>query len=276
MELAQEPVVTAPEAPAVEATTPPVEGKPARDPSTVYSQAEMDRIVEKAKKNAAYRTRKEIEAYYQGRESASAPKQEQKAPEAPKAAEPPKREQFNDYEQFVEAKATFAAEQAVERREAKAQQEREATEAKQKEAEAVKSFQSKAREKYPDIDTRLSAIGEIELVPEVQSEITKSPIGPDILIWLADNPKECERIAALSPSAGQREIVKLEARLEGTTAAPEKPTLKPSKAPEPISPVGGRGAGGDEAPKGTDSGDAYRLKRQQELRARKGQRMGTH
>jgi hypothetical protein len=89
MELAQEP---APEAPAIQAPEAPAPVvKAERDPNTVYTQAEMDRIVEKAKKNSAYRTRKEIEAYYQGRESANAPKPQEKVQEQPKAAEPPKR-----------------------------------------------------------------------------------------------------------------------------------------------------------------------------------------
>ena len=269
------PVVAAPEAPATQASVTTTE-KPERDPSRVYTQAEMDRIVEKAKKNSAYRTRKEIEAFYQGRESIAKPKEPEKPEPKAEEPQPPKREDFPDYELYVEAKATFAAEQAVARREAKAQKEREESQAAQAKAEKIKSFQTKVREKYADIDTRLASIADIELPDGVGDEIAESELGPDILAYLADNVKECERIAALSPSAAKREIVKLEARLEGTTAAPEKPKSKPSNAPEPISPVGGRASVNDDAPKGTDSGDAYRAKRQRELAARKGQRTGTN
>lgn len=275
-------VVAATEAPAPEATqsnggqsTAPVE-RPERDPNRVYTQAEMDRIVEKAKKNSAYRTRKEIEAFYQGRESVK-PKEAEAKPEA-KADEPspPQRGDFDDYEKYIVAKSEFAAEQAVAKREEKARKEREEAKAAQEKAEKIKSFQTKVREKYADIDTRLANIADIELPEGVGDEISGSEFGPEILTFLADNPKECERIAALTPSAARREIVKLEARLE-SQAAPEKPkTSKPSNAPEPISPVGGRASVNDDAPKGTDTGDAYRAKRMRELAARKGQRTGTH
>lgn len=275
-------VVPATEAPAPEATqsnAAPVE-RPERDPNRVYTQAEMDRIVEKAKKNERYRTRKETEAFYQGRESVRAPA-EKPAPEAKPEAkvdapQPPKREDFSDYEQWHEAKSAFVAEQAVARLKAQDEKERAEKKAEHDLNEKRRAFQAKAREKYGDIETRLESISEISLPEEALSEISDSEVGPDILVYLADNPKECERIAALTPSAARREIVKLEARLE-SQAAPEKPkTSKPSNAPEPISPVGGRASVNDDAPKGTDTGDAYRAKRMRELAARKGQRTGTH
>jgi hypothetical protein len=63
----------------------------------------------------------------------------------------------------------------------------------------------------------------------------------EIAYSLANNPREAMRIARLSPMRQVAEIGKLEAKL----SAP-KPAKKPSSAPSPMKPVGGRKTTDDE------------------------------
>lgn len=252
---------TPPEAPEVE--------KPA--PKT-YSQEEFDRIVAKVRKNERYRTKREIEAYYQGRDSAS------KSPIAPaKPAEEekaPSREQFDSYEAFIDAKAEYVGRKAA--REERAKAEKEATERTeaQKAERTAQAFHEKVREKFPDLEERAEDVAHIQMPPGMGQAIAESDLGPEILNHLVSDPKELERISALSPSAAIREIGKLEARLEAKDPkpAPEKPPVvkKVSAAPEPIKPGGGPASPGDDKPSDKDSIDDWMRKENARMRKRYG------
>lgn len=66
--------------------------------------------------------------------------------------------------------------------------------------------------------------------------IGDSDIGHDIAYYLGDNTDESVRIAKLAPMKQVEAIVRLEIKLA------TQPKKKVSKAPEPIKPVGGKGA----------------------------------
>lgn len=251
------------EATALEAevpVVPAVEPKPEKvEAPRSYSQEEVDRITAKVKKNAAYRARKEAEAYFKG---LSQGQTLVKPAETPKPAEEkaPVRGDFDSYEEFMEAKAAFVGKKAA--REDRAQSEAEARQAAESQAKAksIETFQSRTREKYPDLEERIESISHIVMPPGMGEAIAESEFGPDIVDFFAKNPKECERIASLTPPGAIREIGKLEARLE-KPAEPAKPVpVKPaSKAPEPIKPGGG-GSPADTNPKDTDSIDDWMRK----------------
>lgn len=244
------PAVPAPEVPAPE-------GEPA--PPKTYSQEELDRITAKVKKNAQYRTRKEIEAYYQGRESAR-PAEPSKPAQIEEEKEPI-RDQYDSYELFLDARAEFKGRKAALDAVSKVEREQAAKRATEAQAKTYQSFQAKVREKYPDIEERAESIGEITLPNGVSDAIADSELGPEILNHFVENPKDCERIAALAPSAAIREIGKLEARLEAAIKPPGdepvKPapvvTKQPSSAPAPIKPGGGAASPGNETPSDSDS-----------------------
>lgn len=252
-------VVTAPEV----VETPAPEAKPEEVAPRTYTQEDLDRITAKVKKNERYRTRKEVEAYYQGRESVTpAPK-----PEIVVTDQAPQRDKFANDVEYLEARADFAAKRAA--REEREKVEKEFTERRNTESrtKTLTDFQSKVREKFPDIEERIEAIGEIKMPNGMGDAIAESGLGPEIMNHFADNPKDLERIAALSPSAAIREVGKLEARLE---AQPVKTTTKaaPSKAPEPITPVGGKGTKVDDEPSHTDP-DAWKAWRDRQVQARR-------
>lgn len=255
----------APEKPAAEGEAAP------KTETRTYTQEEMDKITAKVKKNERYRTRKEVEAFYQGRESA-APKPAEKP--AVVEDKPPTRDQYDSYESFLEAKAEYTGRKAATEYRQKAEKEAKEQQAREAQEERVKTFQTKVNEKYPDLADRLEAIGEVIMPPGMVEAISESELGPDILNHFAGNPKDFERIVALSPSAAIREIGKLEARLEGA-AKPEpvvevKEVKKPSSAPTPIKPVGGNAvAGGDQLAALVDKPDEWRRVRDREVAAKR-------
>ena len=264
-------------APAAEAKEPlakPAEGgeaapadKAALDPNRVYTQAELDKILNKVKKNERYRTRKEVEAFYQGRESAVP-----KAPVEPAKPvvedKPPTREQYDSYEAYLDAKADFTGRKAAKEQRAKDEAEQKTRVAQEAAVERIKTFQAKVTEKYPDLSERAESIAHVEMPPGMGEAISESEFGPDILNHFADNPKDFERIAALSPSAAIREVGRLEARLEGAAKPAAEPEVKkPSAAPAPLKPVGGTAVLGDGEPS-HDKPDEWRKWRDRQVAKR--------
>ncbi len=157
----------------------------------------------------------------------------------PQVSSEPKREDFDDYEQYLEARAEFRAVKALDARlqqqEAQRAQQAQMTE-QQKQVATWNAKLAEARSKLPDFDDVTSA--DVPITQSMSSAIMDSDKGAEVAYYLAKNPAEAARIAALSPIGQVREIGKLEDRVAA------KP-VKPSSAPEPIKPVGARSSGSD-------------------------------
>jgi hypothetical protein len=150
---------------------------------------------------------------------------------------PPKREDFESYEAYLEAKADFRIAEQIKGLESKVEQVRQQEAALRRE-QSWEQRQQQAAKKYEDfVDVVFS--DSLVVTPIMAEAMKESDLGPDVAYYLGKNPDEAERIAKLSPAAQVREIGKIEARLE------LKPAKQPSKAPPPIEPVGG-GKGGSE------------------------------
>ena len=146
----------------------------------------------------------------------------------------PTREQFDSYEEFIEARAAYRAEKAVETKLRAIEEQRTQQAAQAKQAEAQRQWQTRmaeAAEKIPDF---VDVLGQSTApsTPTMMQAIIESDAGPQVAYYLAQNPAEAARIASLSPASQAREIGKLEDRVT-------KPA-KASSAPEPIKPVGSR------------------------------------
>lgn len=173
--------------------------------------------------------------------------QQQRPPQTEKKDEvqAPKREDFSDYETYLEAKAQFTAEQRAvkiveERLKARDEQ---ATKAKAEESdrELTKSWTAsvdKTRAKYDDYDEKVQDEA-FNPTPAMARAMLESDQKAEIAYYLASNPEEMDRIAKLSPLRQAAEILKLEDKVSS-----KAPAKKPSKAPAPIEPVGGK-SGGD-------------------------------
>lgn len=180
----------------------------------VFTQAEVDALIQK---------RLVKEARRQARHA------EQMAQERVVAAEP-KRDQFQDDEAYSEAQVRHLAEKKA--REIVEQRTR--AEQHERLREQYDERTEKARERYADF----TAVVENPLLPvnEAMAEfIMDSEHGPDVAYYLGKNPAKAEQIAQLSPIRAARELSRIEAEIAA------RPKASPSKAPEPITPVGTRG-----------------------------------
>lgn len=148
----------------------------------------------------------------------------------------PREEDFpGNYEAYLDARVEWRTEQKLTERERKAQ--REAQERSQAEQqEKFRERLDKGFDKYPDFE-------EVALSPSVQVNHTMamvigdSEFAADIMYHLGKNPKEADRIAALSPYAAAREIGKIEDKIAAAPAQTETVTA----APKPIRTVSGNG-----------------------------------
>lgn len=227
-----------------------------------YSQEEVDKILAKVRKNERYRTRKEVEAYWKGRtESQGEPKKEE-----PKEGREPVRGDFETYEEFIEARADFRARKAAREETTKAETENKEKSAQEARHKRAVEFQTKVKEKYPDIEERIEEVGDMPMYVGVQEAISESPLGPEIFNELLNNPKEFERLTQMSEPAAIREIGKLEARLEGKTSKAEtKETKTASKAPAPIDPPAGGPSASDDSPSDKDDMETWMRKERARL-----------
>lgn len=248
--------------------------EPARDPNKVYTQAEIDAITAKVRKNERYRTRKEIEAYYQGRESV-APKAPETTPEPPKEDPAPTRDKYASYEEFLEAKAEYTGRKAARDEHGNIQKSEAEKKAQEEKNERAKNFQTKVREKYPDIDSRLEEVGNMPMYRGVQDAISESEFGADIFNELVATPAEFERLSKMSETSAVREIGKIEARLEAAAkAAPagdppkSEPVKEPSRAPTPIKPIVSKTVVSDGEPS-HDNPDAWKRWRDRQVHQKK-------
>jgi hypothetical protein len=152
-----------------------------------------------------------------------------------KTEQPPKPEDFPDYDEFLRAAARHEV-----RQELRAEQSR-LDEVRQQ--QAAQSYQQQqqnrivgaiqkgkgAHDDFEQVVTPSLPVSEVML-----NALAESDIGHDILYHLGKNPSESARIAGLSPFGQVREIGKIEARLG-------MPRLSTTNAPAPIKPVGSRG-----------------------------------
>lgn len=143
---------------------------------------------------------------------------------------PPQPNQYPSTEKYQEALVDYRADQKIAQRDAEKQS-----------IDVFASYNNrteKAMEKYSDFEQiahRHPKDGGPPITEDMAKVIFSSEIGPEIAYHLGKNPDESWRIFQLSPLEQAKEIGKIEAKL---TATP--PAVKPSSAPNPITPVGSR------------------------------------
>lgn len=201
---------------------------PAEKPiERTYTQAEVDGISARIAAREERKRLRELEAIVNGRKEP--PKTE--APIDPVA---PKREQFEDYEAYVEAKASYVAERKFQ--ELTDKREREAREAKVKEehATAEQQFHERMRAaeaSIPDFEVALNAAAKLPLSDQIYGAIIRLPEGPQLVHYFGTHPEEAHRILQLHPTVHAAEVGKIVAKL-GSAPAPKPASV--SRAPEPI------------------------------------------
>lgn len=265
-EVTSAPAVEAPAAPVV--TTPEVTATPETPevkPERTFSQTELNEAIEK-RLSKERRKRADLETRARVAEELALKLRGEPQPQPQKQAEQgePKREQFDSYEAYVEARAEYRADKAVERRlqerEEKESRTRAENEHRSKSEEARKRIKETAKG-IEDFEEVMSTLTAEHPAARLHGDAIMTADSPGKLLHhLIKNHEEAERIASLSLVQQAREIVLLEVKLNAT------PAKSPSKAPAPISPVGGKPAPGD-APSDTDSMEDWIKK--ERARARK-------
>lgn len=199
-----------------------------------FTQAELDAIIQK---RAAKEVRK-ADARYQELQREIAALKEPKPAEV-KTESAPKREDFQSYEDYVEARADWRAEQKVNKRleEFESKSAKKDTETQQ--AKAQQEFQKRVdavielgQKSYPDFDATINEAVEDGVIPTkgaLYEAIMDSDVGEKLAYHLAKHPAEAERIQKLSVYGQLRELGKLEDKL---TAKKEQR--------ETMDPIGGR------------------------------------
>ncbi|KKK93187.1 hypothetical protein LCGC14_2695400, partial [marine sediment metagenome] len=97
----------------------------------------------------------------------------------------------------------------------------------------------KAREKYDDFDAVVFASTGVVTNPEILKvlQTTGDAMG-DLLYYMGSNPKESQKINAMSPMAAAVELGAIKAKLMTKSKTPPNKT----NAPDPLKRVGGGGA----------------------------------
>jgi hypothetical protein len=203
--------------PAVTATNGVVEPKQ-DEPVKTFTQAEVDALVQKRLLKEERRVHRRIEQQLR----------EQKQSEV--LQKEPSRAEFRDDEAFTQAQIDHLAEVKAAQKLA----ERERTQQQNKAAEAYLERAEQAAERYTDFQAVVS--NPMLVINEGMVEfIADSEHGPDVAYYLGKNPTKAAEIAQLSPVKAARELSRIESEIAS------KPKATPSRAPEPISPVGTRG-----------------------------------
>ncbi len=270
MSEAPAPAAQEPAAPTPAATPAPEAAPAAPEPERTFTQKELDDILEK-RLSKERRKRDELNTRLKVTEELALKRAAQDAPQAPKqtpSAAEPTRDQYPNipYEEFVELRAEWRANQTVDKkfkerdeadRQSKAQKEQET------QREQFRKAMKESAKDIEDFDDVISDIKATDPVANVSASALEAADAPGkVLYHLIQNPDEAERIASLSPGKQAREVVKLEEKLS-------KPTVKPSKAPEPIKPVGGKSVVGDEMPDAAKNPEKWMEWRKRSLAAKK-------
>lgn len=244
---------------------PGTEYQPEQQPEKTFTQKELDDILEKrlAKER---RKREELSRRLQVTEElALRGRPEPAQPAQPADNGEPKREHFDTYEAFIEARAEWRAERKVTETLAKQREQ----EAQNRTAEEQRKLETQFRERAQAASKEIEDFEDVmstsdaPMTRAMSEAIITSDIGPKIAYHLAKNPDEAERIAALPAARQAAEIGKLEAKL---ASEPPKEVKKPSAAPDPIKPVGARSTVKDDMPDPKKDPQAWLKWREGQLR----------
>ena len=201
------------QAPEVTATPDVATDAPAEQSKT-FTQEEVDALITKRLAKEQRKWERKL----------TQPAQQQR----PVTAPAPTADQFANVDEYAQALAERKAQELVQQREQRQQQEA-----------LLESYQEReeaAREKYDDFE-QVALNPKLPITTLMAQTIQASDVGPDVAYYLGSNPKEAERISRLPAYLQAKEIGRIEAKVQSNP-----PTKKTSAAPSPITPVTARSA----------------------------------
>lgn len=207
------------------------------DTGRTYTQAELDRITAKVRRNARREGRLEAERDFYARQQAQPGGGERREPEKPKEDDDPEpnRDDYPSYEAHQRALAAWEGRKEGRKaaREEREKQEKEAREKAQRESQekAARTWHGKieaAMRKHADFEDVLEDNDDVVALVQqsaMRAAITESDIGPEIVRHLCLNRAEAERISKLPAYKQAAEI----AKIEDTLTAAGKPNADQDK-----------------------------------------------
>lgn len=213
----------------------PAEGgdtKPDAAPERTFTQSELDRIVDRARRKESRRA--EAMAYERARREAAEERlreleqggPDRGRPDARAPGEEPRQEDFKDWDSYNRAVIRWELEQ-TRRQEAESAQHRRSSQEQAEYARSVQEAMAGGVEKYDDFEARIGARG-VVFTPTMVDALLITDAPADVAYNLAASPAETQRIASL-PRAKQ--VLAVKEFAESLTKPPA-----PTKAPEPITP----------------------------------------
>jgi len=172
----------------------------------------------------------------------------QHAPAKVSEPEMPTIDKFDNFEDYVTAKAEYIAAKKIQdtlSEHEKRQQEQRAQAARQ---QTVESWNKRiASADIPDFHD-VVASSDVPMTTAMQDAIMESEVGPRLAYHLATHPEEAEQIARMTPIGAVRALTQIEDRL--LKAANE---AKTTNAPPPVRPAGSSASGKKDPGKMTDA-----------------------
>lgn len=231
-------------APPVEDTASSTDEKsPESKDERTFKQDEVNEIVQKRlakdRRSMEKQLRLELENEALRREAQQRQTQAQPETQTHEASGEPRPENFQTYEEYIEAVTDWKVEAKLEAklRSLQEQSQERKQQAAQAEHEAkIAENLSKAADKYDDFHEVVSNPN-LQVTIAMRDAIGDSEIGGEIAYYLGTHADEAASIAQMSPVQQIKAIDRLEAKLKAPAPAPE---IKPvSQAPKPIEPVKG-------------------------------------
>ncbi|MFM1990187.1 MAG: Vibrio phage VvAW1 [Pseudomonadota bacterium] len=190
--------------------------------------------------------------------------QQEQSPARQTPDQPIRREDFETYEEYIEARAEARAvkrmREEVARQEAAQRQAASQAHAQSVQAQWIERVES-ARDKFDDFDDVMNGAKD-DLPPHILEALIYSEDGADIAYHLAKNPKELDRLAKLHPVAATRELQRFADKVAG--AAQQKEV---SRAPAPTPIAGSKSKAGFDPMK--LSADEWARWRNEQVRTRR-------
>lgn len=146
---------------------------------------------------------------------------------------PPKADDFETLDAFIDAKIDYQHKLQAANRE-DTQPQKQPSQKASEPPEGIEEFFEIGVEKYNDFYEVVTSVNITDHMANALVEIDSDTIRTETAYYLGSNPKEANRIARLSPTRQVAEIGKLEAKMD----KPKK-SATASTAPAPIKPVGG-------------------------------------
>ena len=229
--MSEEAVVEAPVAPVaavVPATaetpeTPPVVETPPAPPTAEELQKKFDR-------DAAMQRRRYEKDIQAEREQRIRLEERLAKAEPARPTDPgmPTIDKFDNFDDYVTAKAEYIASQTL----SKHEQRQAAEKAKAAQQQTVEGWNKRvAAADIPDFHDVVAA-SDVPMTQVMQQAIMESDLGPKLAYHLATNPEEAEKIARMTPIGAVRALTLIEEGFKKPVAV--------SKATPPITPVGSK------------------------------------